>query len=240
MPTDYRNRLGRRHALDPNDKKYPMRLLLDPLREQFFPRGLPIGTRHYRPGAVLDQGDTGTCVGHGWRGWLDGAPLMTKSGPNPFDLYRAFVLQDEWDDNDNEATASNDELQAGTSVRAGAKVLQEQGRIKNYLWAQNAEDVRAWHLAGFGTVVLGITWREGMFEPDRDSYLSNTGPIAGGHCVKTTGWSDDHNAVRIQNSWGRMWGESGRAWIRRDDLDALILEDGEACAAVEQKITPLS
>jgi len=48
----------------------------------------------------LDQGQTGTCVGHAWRNFLRCAPLRTeKSGPSPFDIYRSAVTNswgDEW------------------------------------------------------------------------------------------------------------------------------------------------
>jgi hypothetical protein len=232
--------LGRRFAPDARDEAFRMRAVLDPLREQFFPKGLPPGTRHYRPGPVLDQGRTGTCVGHGWRGWLDGAPLMTRGGMAPFDLYREFVQVDEWPDNDNEANAPDAGLQSGTSVRAGAKVLQAQGHIAEYRWAEGAEDVRAWHLAGLGTVVLGIIWTDQMFDPDRDGFIHYRGRVEGGHCIKSTGWSDarGRGALRIQNSWDRSWGQGGRAWIAYEDLDRLIKDDGEACAATEQKLAP--
>lgn len=239
---------GRRYSPDERDANFPMRLMLDPLREQFFPRGLPPGTRHYRQGAVLNQGATGTCVGHGWAGWSYGAPLMTKPSaiPTPFELYRRMVQIDEWRDNDHEATAPDSQLQFGTSVRAGVKVLQELGCVKSYLWTQDVEDVRAWHLAGLGGVVLGVNWSEGMEQTDADGVIHYTGRNLGGHCVKTTGWSDTlkvrsgtlrtRRAVRILNSWTRSWGQNGRAWVLDDDLDRLLKAQGECCAAVEQKV----
>lgn len=224
--------LGRRHAPDNRDKNHLMATVLDPFRNKFFPRGLPPGTRHYVPGHVLDQGNTGTCVGHGWAGFLQGAPLMTKpvDETQPFAIYDACIKIDEFSDNDVDP-----DRQYGTSVRAGAKVLQSLGYIKQYVWAQNSEDLRAWHLAGFGTCVLGINWYTSMFTPDKDGFLDISGIIEGGHCIKTTGWSDKHDAVYIQNSWGTSWGVKGRARIKRSVLDRLLSEDGEACAAIEQK-----
>jgi len=44
-------------------------------------------------------------------------------------------------------------------------------------------------------------------------------------------------AFRAINSWGRSWGQNGRFWIRQDDLMLLLQEDGEACAAVEQRVS---
>lgn len=234
-------RFGRMFAPDPQDGNFRMRRLLDPLREQFFPAGMPRGSRYYNPGPVLDQGNTGTCVGHAWRGFLDGAPIMTTGGPSPFDIYRDAVGIDEWTDNDFEATLPNDELQLGTSVRAGAKVLVSEGHVGTYLWAESAEDVRAWHLAGFGVVVLGINWYTGMMKADSHGFIHVRGRVEGGHAIKSTGWSDTivpGGALRIQNNWGREWAQYGRAYILYADLNRLIAEDGEACAAIETKLAP--
>lgn len=224
---------GRRVAPDARDANFPMRLMLDPLRAQFFPRGLPTGTRHYQNGPVLDQGPTGTCVAHAWAGWSQGAPLMIKPTPEmqPFPLYDRIVQVDEWSDNDHDT-----ERQFGTSVRAGAKILAQEGHIKQYLWAESVEDIRSWHLAGFGTVVLGLTWYERMMATDKDGFARVGGGVVGGHAFKTTGWSDERNAARCRNSWGRGWGQNGQFWLSRADLEVLLADYGEACAAVEQKI----
>lgn len=234
---------GRRYAPDARDANFPMRLRLDPLRAQFFPRGLPPGTRHYKPTAVLDQGQTGTCVGHGWKAKFAGAPVMRNTKENPFDLYRLFIREDEFTDNDHEFNLPDSQLQAGTSVRAGAQVGQRLGYLENYLWAKDAEDVRSWMLANFGGVVFGIFWTDLMMRPDSEGFIRYKGTIEGGHCVVSTGWSDHvkHNgktvqAVRIQNSWGKGWGQKGRCWIEIEDLDRLVQDQGEACAPTELKV----
>jgi hypothetical protein len=234
---------GRRHAPDERDRNYPMRLLLDPLRDRFFPKGLPPGTRHYRTGLTLDQGPTGTCVEHGWRHKMGAAPIMQLVPLPQYALYRLIVAADEWRDNDYEATAPDDQLQSGTSVRAGAKVLQSMGYIANYLWAQSVEDIRAWHLAGFGGTVMGTTWTTDMMAVDSQGFVSVTGRNEGGHCYTSHGWNDrvKHKgrtvrALRCQNSWGREFGENGFFWIEEDDLARLMADQGEACAAVETKV----
>jgi len=247
-PTD--RGFGRRFIPDARDAEFSVRRRLDPLRAEFFPKGLPPGTRHYRQQAPLDQGNTGTCVAHAWAGWAYGAPLMTKRTalPTPYNLYREIVAIDEWDDNDHEATAPDDELQSGTSVRAGVQVLRKRGHVANFLWATDVEDVRAWHLAGFGGMVLGTWWTTGMDRPDADGVMHYTGSQLGGHAYKTAGWTDTlrvrsstlriRRAARVLNSWGPSWCQGGRAWVLDEDLQKLIDDQGECCAAVEQPVAP--
>lgn len=236
---------GRLIATDARDLAFPMRLVLDPLRDAAFPRGVPLGTRHFNSGPILNQRNTGTCVLHGWTSKAEDAPIMQVPSLSPYDLYRKTVLLDEFPDNDTEATAADDALQYGTSVRAGAKVLQSLGLLESYLWAETVEDIRAWHLIGKGGVVLGITWKSDMMATDHDGFINYTGQIEGGHCVCTTGWSDtvQHRgrtvaAVRIQQSWGLPWGDHGhgRCWMEKDDLVKAMADLGEACAAIELRV----
>lgn len=232
---------GRIIATDPRDSLFPMRAMLDQMRDEFFPRGIPSGSRHYFSGAILDQGETGTCVAHGWTSKIHAAPLMQKMNLTPFDFYRRIVTIDEWTDNDFEANASDNLLQSGTSVRAGAKMLVQLGYAKQYLWAESAEDVRAWILAGFGGVVFGTWWKSNMMQTDTEGFVGYTGNNVGGHAYYGNGWNDrvPHNgqkvpAVRCQQSWGGAWGQRGRFWMTMEDLDLAIREGGEACALTEQ------
>lgn len=234
---------GRLEAPDVRDQQFLMRRQLDPLREQFFPRGLPAGSRHYRTGQILDQGRSGTCVAHGWTAKVHAAPIMRRMSLTPFDFYRRIVAADEFPSNDFEATAADDQLQSGTTVRAGAKALVALGYAASYLWAESAEDVRSWMLAGFGGVVIGIVWTSGMRETDGDGFITVTGASEGGHCVYLNGWNDKVKkggttvrAARGMNSWGTAWGQAGRFWMTEADLDAAIRNHGEACALTELRV----
>lgn len=234
---------GRREAKDERDKLHPMRLLLDPLHEQFFPRGIPPGTRHYFSGPILNQGPTGTCVAHGWAAKVAAAPIMQRLPMAVYDFYRKIVLLDEWDDNDYEATARDADLQSGTSTRAGAKCLVSLGMANTYLWASSAEDVRSWILGGFGGVVIGVIWKSSMMNTDSEGFIRYAGAEEGGHCVYINGWNDNvrHNghptpAARIQNSWSAGWGDGGRCWISMDDLEKALADDGEGVALTEVRL----
>jgi hypothetical protein len=195
------------------------------------PTVLP-SSRAWRTGPVLDQGATGTCVGHAWRDWLSAAPVMDDptAGPSAFDIYDAAILVDEWADND-----ADPQRQFGTSVRAAAKVIQGLGYLSSYVWAASAEEARDFVL-GKGPVVLGVNWYSEMFTPDASGLIRVAGTLAGGHALLAIGYSTRRGAFRLLNSWGRAWADQGRCWISGEGLGRLIAEDGEACAGLEIRL----
>lgn len=211
-----RKGLGRLPASDERDAQF--RLLVPATVD------LP-SYKYYSTGPVLDQGAYPHCVGYSWRQWLSSALLKTKTGPAAPYIYSEAQKVDEWPG----------EAYAGTSVRGGAKVLQTLGHIDSYVWAWDANTVKNFILSGQGTAVVGTNWYEDMFTP-KDGYLIPTGSNVGGHAYLLVGFSQDRNAFRMINSWGRVWGEAGRAWIKYEDMARLIAEDGEACTAYEKKV----
>jgi len=186
----------------------------------------------------LNQGETGTCVGHGWKGWLSTAPIIqsdVEDAPHPFDIYDQATQVDEWSDNDHDV-----QRQFGTSVRAGAKVLQSMGFLKEYRWVYDVMGAADW-LAGIdeqgrfvgGPLVIGVNWYNSMFNTDAEGFLWASGGIAGGHCVCLTGWNERKGFAYGLNSWGPAWGRKGRFYLPGEVLSKLLSEDGEACTAAE-------
>jgi hypothetical protein len=188
----------------------------------------------------LDQGDTGTCVHFGWRYWMATAPIIQSDigeFPLHYEIYDAAIQIDEWPDNDDDT-----ERQFGTSVRAGAKVLQDWGYLGTYHWAWDIESTANW-LAGIdaegrfvgGPVVIGVNWYYGMFRTDAEGFLrvNPTDRVAGGHCVCLTGWNEKRGFAYGINSWSAQWGKKGRFYIPGELLDRLIREDGEVCTSSE-------
>lgn len=139
---------GRRYSPDERDKNYPMRALLT------VPPVLP-RYKYWTPAPVLDQGNEGTCVGHGWAGWLGSNPIRTKNGPTAKQIYCLACGRDEWVENDN------CDPYFGSSVRAGGEAMRAQGRVGSYNWAQEFQDTIEW-LSLNGPVVAGMNWKTGM------------------------------------------------------------------------------
>lgn len=107
-------------------------------------------------------------------------------------------------------------------------MLRAAGVIPAWHWLFGEDEVREW-VSWYSPVVVGTVWRMGMFYPDpKTGLLTVAGEVAGGHAYRIVQYSDTRDAYRIVNSWGRSWGQGGRAWIKSADLAALLNEDGDA------------
>lgn len=171
----------------------------------------------------LDQGQTPSCVGHGWTHDYNARPKSTKvvTEAEALALYAAAQALDGM-------PMPHD----GSSVLAGAKAAQAQGWIKSYTWAFNVNDV-ALAIGYKGPVVMGTDWLQLMFTPDAAGQIHATGPVEGGHCYLLTGVDVKKKLFRIHQSWGTIWGINGDAFISFDDLALLLTEQGEACVPVK-------
>jgi hypothetical protein len=184
--------------------------------------------RLYRP--LIDQGDTGHCVGFGWCQWGNLLPVADRyeAADGHAVYYECKVL-----DGDPGG-------EAGSYVRSGAKAMQARGRLAAYAFAATLEEVATFLMAN-GPVVLGTVWRTEMFTPNPHGFVSVAGADEGGHCwalnsIRPRNGSVDDATFGGLNSWGPGWGRRGRFFLRGGDLRALLAQDGEACASVE--LTP--
>lgn len=188
----------------------------------------------------LNQGSEGTCVGHGWRHWLEAAPVIQITGieePSARNIYIAAIARDEW--------AGNDwgDMQFGTSVRAGGKALTDLGLVSEYNMTRSVHTAADWvggkNAENFfigGPLVIGVNWYTSMFETDAEGFLRISGRVEGGHCVCLLGWSEKRGVFYGVNSWGREYGRNGRFIIAAEDFSRLLSEDGEAWTAVEVRV----
>lgn len=233
-----RRRFGRLVSLDTRDERYRMRRLLPAAADVVLPtrRTWRIASR------ALDQGRTGTCVGHAWRNFLRAAPVRTEHGGlSAYDIYRAAILKDPWTENDAEVAFSDGHpgLAYGTTVRAGAEAVTAAGHLASYVWAWDLPTVVTWVLME-GPVVMGTDWYASFNRPNTEgiiTYRPGARP-EGGHAWLLRGIDQRRSLALGTNSWGDGWGRSGDFLIPLADLDKLIREGGEACAAIEQRLRP--
>lgn len=176
-----------------------------------------------------DQKNTPQCVAYSWLHWLEDGPIThspRSPGSDPIiipaEVYTSAQKIDEWQGEDYD----------GTSVRAGAKVLQSLGLIGTYRWAWDL-DTAVNALLQLGPIVVGTTWYEEMFFPNEKNIIKVGGTAVGGHAYVINGINIETRMVRIKNSWGRSWGNKGYAYMSFDDLGNLIDDYGEVCIAEE-------
>ena len=115
------------------------------------------------------------------------------------------------------------------------------GRLKSYVWAFSLQPAVEWVLTQ-GPVVLGTNWYSSLSQPDGQGIarITATARVIGGHAYLLRGVDTRKALARCSNSWGDGWGKSGDFFLPFRDLERLIHEDGEACSAVEKRLTALA
>lgn len=190
-------------------------------------------------GIVLDQGSEGACVGFGWMGEFLSQPAAPLPQPAVAatqryaqDVYQTAKTIDEFPG----------EAYEGTSVLAGAKVMKERGFITSYRWAFKIEDIRD-AIIQEGPVVIGIPWKEGMYETDANGIVKVSGKNVGGHCLVLTGYDPamkigtrKYEVYRWRNSWGNDYGVNGSGYVKATDLAKLLRVTGEACVPIGRQV----
>ncbi len=215
------NVFGRLEIEDERDKQYPMSAVVPAFSDRTY--------RYWNDTQWWgDQGRKPWCVAYAWLHWAEDGPVTHQEIAPPLAspkyVYDRSQQIDQWPG----------ENYNGTSVRAGAKSLQELGIILGYTWANNVHEiVRA--LLETGPVVIGSRWYSGMSSPDINFVMNPTGSVLGGHAYVLNGVNKNKKLFRMKNSWGRGWGDNGRAWISFNTVNTLLMYGGEACLATEIK-----
>lgn len=199
---------------------------------------IEIKKQMWQEGVVLDQGREGACVGFGWMAELLADPAAPANQPteqfgnavaNGF--YKRAQKIDEWPGEDYE----------GTSVLAGAKIVQQDGFIEGYRWCFGIQDLRD-AVISQGPVVIGVPWYSGMYHTRQSGFVDVSGSNVGGHCLIVTGYDPEmeiegqkREVFRWRNSWGESYGVGGSGYIAYDLLDSLVKQRAEACIPVGRK-----
>jgi hypothetical protein len=179
------------------------------------------------PEAVLDQGQTGHCVGFCGAQWGNTLPVDDKFTNADGDaIYYACKVVD-----------GEPKAEDGSDSRSLCKVLKAKGRLGAYAFASHVQDVVDF-VSLHGPVGTGTDWMNDMFTPDANGYLNPTGGVAGGHEWLIVGYSAagygtvKEPSFEMQNSWGKSWAKDGRAYITVSNYETL-LGNGDAWAALE-------
>lgn len=204
---------GRLQSVDNRDRLHLIQFQATPRTQMF-----------WITGPVLDQGSYPHCVGYAWKQFLQTTPRRTLLGPDGTTIYNEAQLVDEWPGQDY----------AGTSVRAGAKVLSGRGHLTEYIWGFDTNTLANYILTR-GPIVLGTMWYSGMMQPNANGWIFPQGQVVGGHAYLACGYSSVRDAFRCINSWGFNWGQRGKFWLHRDELAYLLQQGGEGCSAIEKK-----
>lgn len=197
---------------------------------------------------VYDQGNLGSCVGHGVAEGFD--YVEAKEGnEGSRELSRLAVYY--W------ARGGVPE-DTGATIRDGIKGVAKHGAPLERLWPYDLKkwrdgpslaaveegkhraqglvyrrcldlsDIRDAIACGF-PVVFGMAVYRGIFDVKADGFLpmpgTNEAP-EGGHCLLAVGYADKlrvsgcKGALYVRNSWGPGYGDRGNLWVPYDYLDA--------------------
>lgn len=237
LTTPARPGLGWLPDPDPRNDDHPMRAVL---RDE--PRAAR-PTRHVWdfPGRKLNQGSTGTCVGHAGKGHLMSAPVQRSfhdDPPSAFDLYDLACTLDGFAQNDRDVDPGRT---FGTTINALMKAMRQLGLISEWRWASSLDDLLDW-LAFRGPVVFGVDWFDGFFVPDAEGFVTKRDTsTSSGHAFVVVGYDLTHPRPHLVcvNSWGNAWGADGTFRIELPLAEDLVFQrHGEAAAALEVDPTP--
>lgn len=232
--------LGRIPQWDSNNLKYQARTLLNATPELKF-RKLP-----WKLSGNYNQGETGTCVAHCGVEGYESTPYghLMGSWITPFNLYREIVLDDDYPENDSEATAPDDQLQTGTSVLALMRVLKKHNVIPSYHWLFSTQDMIDFVRWQDGApLFMGTNWLEGMDDPSTEGIVHVTGRVRGGHSFLCYWYDAKRDLFWFLNSWGTSWGVAN-PWDKKripggcfaipgNEMQQLLDAQGECAAARE-------
>lgn len=221
---------------------------------EVIPTAAPLKSRSHPSKLWLDQGQEGACVSFAWHHEAGAQPVPVY-GLNytiARDRYWEMQRRDPWPGGSYPGATPR---YGGTSVLAGAQLMQALGYFDEYRWGFDIDDIlRAIVYEGGG--VFGLPWLDSMFRPRSDGTLDTTGRVIGGHAIyargiilprsgtvtvsfpvsgRTVRIKTGDPLVRLRNSWGVGWGIDGECLITASDLQSLLAQNGEFCIPINRR-----
>lgn len=197
------------------------------VRSKLFPARKATTSRpvlHKTLGAVLDQGQLGSCVGNAAAHALNTIgshrkPSRVMLEADAVNIYRAATAVDPW-------PGQYPPDDTGTDANSAAKALRNSGQITSWEHCFGIDHLLA--TLQLKPVMIGISWHQSMYTPDANGFVHPDGNIVGGHETLVRGDRPDHEFVVIRNSWGPGWGDHGHYRLTYADLAALLADHGDA------------
>jgi len=194
----------------------------------------PQGIEWIRYSPILDQGNLGSCTGNAMAGWLGCSPhVSTPEDALKFDedyAIRLYSLATRLDEFRGEYPPDD----TGSSGLAVAKAARQLGDISRYQHAFSTNGILS--ALQRGPVIVGTSWTERMFYPDRDGFVRPQGQVLGGHewLIRGShlGYSQSDQYFICDNSWGRGFGLDGSFRITLSDWEILRWWQADAIAPI--------
>lgn len=192
---------------------------------------------------VLDQGQHGSCVGHGstaayWFAYLMAGGTVPTSGFSPTSLYALInggrdggaIVSDSMDALISRGICTMAECPESMiyarQIPASAETTRKRFRVLDAFHCDSFDAIGSALQLGF-PVSFGIMLPGNFNNLDSEGVAGHGRGAIGGHCMcafGTTKLMDGQWAIRVRNSWGTRWGRRG---------DCLLIEShfGRDCDA---------
>lgn len=180
----------------------------------------------------LDQGQHGSCVGHGstsafWFAYLIAGGTVPDGGFSPTSLYAQInggrdagaVVSDAMDALIRVGVGLMADVPESViydrQIPASAKAKYARFRVQDAYHCGSFDEIGSALQLGF-PVSFGITLPGGFNNLDAEGVAGFGFGVLGGHCMcayGTTRLKSGEWAIRVRNSWGTRWGRSGNCLL---------------------------
>lgn len=213
---------------------------------------------------VMDQGQIGSCTGHGSTAAMRAA--IIKAGRPDVPLSRLYAY---YNGRAYEGTTGQD---AGAMIRDVVKGLVKFGAPDEALWPYvptkfwvtppakayadgERRQVLQYHRVSVGIsslkqalaagfpVIIGVS----LYESFESAGVAASGQVPmpdtgresmlGGHCMLAFGYDDARRSVQVRNSWGERWGDHGNCWMPYGYFEPAYAADFWAITQVEAEVS---
>lgn len=80
------------------------------------------------------------------------------------------------------------------------------------------------HIASGFPVLIGAMVDDAFMQLGGQVYQARGGLVRGGHAMVAVGYDDTRSAIKLLNSWGTSWGQSGYGWMSYAMFKAVVRE----------------